>query len=225
MALGVPGRRLLLNAAWMVAATDAALVVLHLATGSPVVDLDREANVATWYSGAKLLAVAALFAAVAHAPGTDRTRKRLWLLGCTLFVGLALDETISLHESLTRRLLELPALAGLREMLTGGDEVKTSYAWVWLLLPAIASTAGFLAWLARRTFRPNALRLFLAGLGSMLLAAGLEAVVVWFPPVAEWGAAQARRYRSLTTVEECAELLGVTLLFVAAALHLGTPRD
>ena len=48
-----PGRRFLLNAAWALLATDAALVGLHVWTGRALYDLDREGNLATWYSSTK----------------------------------------------------------------------------------------------------------------------------------------------------------------------------
>jgi len=215
-------RRCLLNLVWILFATDAALLVLHLATGLDAFDLDREANLATWYASAKLLGIAAVSAAIFAASARTRSDRRLWLVNAAIFLGLSADEAASLHESLARRLLELPGLDGLRGTLTGGDEFKTSHAWVWLFLPLIVAAAWFFTRLFTRSLatQPRGLALFAVGLACLLSAVALEAAVTGFPPVADWGATDADRYRLLTTFEEGAELIGASLIFAAASLHL-----
>jgi hypothetical protein len=220
-ALSPAARRFVLNLAWMLAATDLALVVLHLATGLDLVDLDREANLTSWYSSAKLAGVALLCLAASGRLGGGGGG-RAWLAGAAGFLALSADESAALHESFTRWLLARPGLAGLRETLTGGDAMKASYAWVWVLLPLVLLGAACLAYLFWRGLRGErgSLALCFAGLGALLAAVGLEAVVLTFPPLAAWGERQIGRYEALTTVEECAELAGVTLLFAALARHL-----
>ena len=135
---------------------------------------------------------------------------------------MSADESASLHESLARWLLDLPAFAGLRDSLTGGDDLKASFAWVWLLLPLIVAVSAFLVVLVVRSLRtqPRALWLFLSGLAALLGAVGLEAAVSTFPRVADWSAPEVARYGLLTTIEESAELIGISLLFAALALHV-----
>ena len=66
----------------MLAATDAALILLHLVTGLDAFDLEQEANLSSWYSSVKLLGIAAMSAAVAARRAT----------GC-LFMILGLNRT------------------------------------------------------------------------------------------------------------------------------------
>ena len=215
-------RRLLVNLAWGLLATDLALIVLHVVTGLPVFDLDREANLSAWYSSAKLALIALLSAAI-HASVPRGTRgRRLWLINAAIFLGLSADESASLHERSARWFLELPAMTGLRDALTGGDALKTSFAWVWLFLPLILATTVFFGLLIVRGFegRQRSRALFGAGLAAMLSALTLEAAVSRFPSVIDWGADEVARYRRLTTLEESAELIGVTLVFAAVGLHL-----
>ncbi len=212
-------RRVLFNVVWSLVATDVALIVLHTLTTFAIFNLDREASVPTWYSSAKLLGVGLLSWLVFRRVGTGRGP---WLINAVLFCGLAIDEAVSVHETLSRRVLEHPALAGLRETLTGGDADKTSFAWVLLFLPAMLAVVVFFVFLVRRGLAdvPRGRTLFLGGLMLLLVAVGLEAAVLRFPDVIEWGGTEAGRYRLLTTLEESAELFGVTLLFAAVALRI-----
>ena len=176
-------RRLLLNVIWALAATDAAMILLHVFTGLDAVDLDQEANLSSWYSSVKLLGIAAISAAVA-ARWVGRGLARLWMVNAVVFVGLSADESASIHESSARWALDLPALAALRSTLTRGDELKASYAWVWLFLPLIILATAFLAYLFLRSFRGHPDLSLLFGLdGSdpyvMVAVASLLAIVAF----------------------------------------------
>lgn len=208
-----PGRALH-NLALAFLATDVALIALHLLTESAAFNLDTEANLPTWYSSVKLLGVAILSAALAMRTVDG---SRVWGLHAVLFLTLSADEAASFHETLARRLLELPMLGGLQARLTGGDAFKNSYAWVWLFAPAIVAVSIFMLWsvLRRLRRRGGSAAAYVTGLGLLLTAVALEASVSAFPAVTEWGAEEAARYRSLTGFEESAELLGVTLIFAA----------
>jgi len=216
-------RRLLLNLIWCLAATDAALILLHVFTGISAVDLDQEANLTTWYSSVKLLGIAGMSAAVAarHSAANGRGMARLWLINAVVFLGLSADETASLHESFARWVLDLPALEALRSTLTRGDELKASYAWVWVFLPLILLATAFLTYLFLKSFRgqPGLSVLFGLGLVSLLSAVVLEGLVMTFPPLVEWGVEQTDRYLLLTTFEECGELVGSTLLMAAISIY------
>ena len=196
------------------------MILLHVFTGLDAVDLDQEANLSSWYSSVKLLGIAAISAAVA-ARWVGRGLARLWMVNAVVFVGLSADESASIHESSARWALDLPALAALRSTLTRGDELKASYAWVWLFLPLIILATAFLAYLFLRSFRghPDLSLLFGLGLVSLLSAVVLEGLVMTFPPLVDWGTSQTDRYRLLTTIEESCELLGSTLLFAAVAIY------
>jgi hypothetical protein len=220
-------RRLLLNLTWSLVATDLALILLHSLTDLALFNLDREISIPTWYSSAKLLAVAALSALLFAHPGRGSTGRALWLVNGLLFFGLAVDESASIHERLSRWLLERSWLQGLRDTLTGGDEVKASFAWVGLFLPLIVAVVIFFVVLVRRGLAglPRAKLCFWCGLALLLVALGLEALVMRFPDVVDWGSLEASRYRQLTTFEECAELIGVTLLFTAVGLRVAAEND
>ncbi len=216
-------RRLLLNLIWSLGATDAALILLHVFTGLAVVHLDQEANLASWYSSVKLLGIAGMSTAIAarRSVGGERGMARLWLVNAVVFLGLSADETASIHESFTRWALGLPALDTLRFTLTRGDELKASYAWVWVFLPLILLATAFLAYLFWNSFRgqPGLSVLFGLGLLSLLSAVVLEGLVMTFPPLVDWGAEQTDRYRLMTTFEECGELVGSTLLMAAVSIY------
>lgn len=206
--------RVLHNLALALLATDAALIVLHLATEASLFNLDVEANLPSWYSSVKLLGVAIVSAALAVRGGVGR---RVWMLHAALFVTLSADEAASIHEALARGLLELPALAGLQSRLTGGDSLKSGHAWVWLFAPAIAAVSLFMLGVVLRRLRRcgGSGVAYAGGLGLLLTAVVLEARITAFPAVASWGTAEMQRYRSLSTFEESAELLGVSLIFAA----------
>lgn len=208
--------RALHNLAAALPATDAALILLHLSTELSWFDLDGEANLPSWYSSVKLLGVALVSAALALRGGTGA---RVWALHATLFVALSADEAASMHETLARGLLELPRFAELQQRLTGGDSFKSGFAWVWLFAPAIAAVIVFMLWsvLRRLRRRGGSAPAYVAGVGLLLTALALEAAVSFFPAVVEWGSGEAAAYRGLTTVEESAELLGVSLIFAALA--------
>ncbi|MGH7586442.1 MAG: hypothetical protein ACREMH_09370, partial [Gemmatimonadales bacterium] len=80
---------------------------IHRALGNPIgvlesfFDLDREQNLPTWWSSAKLLAVALVLGATCAARRSVDGR-RAWLLaaGAVVALGLSLDETALLHERL-----------------------------------------------------------------------------------------------------------------------------
>jgi len=202
------------NLALALVATDAALILLHLLTELSLFDLDVEANLPSWYSSVKLLGVAILSAALASGEG-----RRVWALHALLFVGLSADEAASIHEGLARGLMELPMLSGLQERLTGGDSFKNGYTWVWLFAPAIVAVSLFmlLSVLRRLRRRGGSGLAYAGGLGMLLTAVAFEARITSFPEVTSWGAAEAARYRNLSTFEECSELFGVSLIFIALA--------
>ncbi len=211
---------------WIVAATDVALVALHLLTGLSVVSLDEESNLASWYSSLKLSTIALVSLALyaVRSPGSSGAgAARAWALNALLFLALSADEAASLHERFSRFALDLPLLAALRSMLIGQDQAKASHAWVALLLPVALALLAFFVVLACKNLeaRPGLIALAFGGLACLALAMGLETLMLtWFPPLVDWGPEQVERYRVATTVEECGEILGATLLLSAFSLLL-----
>jgi len=91
-------------------------------------------------------------------------------------------------------------------------------------LPVIVGLLGSLAFFFWRRLRgvPGCLVLGFAGLGAYVAAIGLEAVVYLLPSMAEWGEAEASRYRGMTTIEEAFEFFGTTAIAASALRYPGT---
>lgn len=67
-------------------------------------DLDQEVNVPTVYSTLTILICSALMAVIARSEQMGSRHGRPWRLLSLVFLGLALDELLSLHEELTDRI-------------------------------------------------------------------------------------------------------------------------
>ncbi len=158
-------------------------------------DMDREANLPTWFSSSLLLLSAALLALIAgdraarRAPGS-----RIWWALAALFVCLSVDEAASIHE----RLL-LP-----RAWLGGAADWR-GVTWMLPGLLAVAAIAVALARFVRALPPRTRLRLLLAA--ALLLASemGLEALGGWVE--LRYGSASLS-YGLMYTAEETVALLG-----------------
>jgi hypothetical protein len=172
---------------------------------STFVDLDREQNLPTWWSSAKLFLIALVF-------GTTfvlRYRSdgpRAWLLAAAalLAAGLSLDETGLLHERLGTVILP----HGQRE----GTMFEQGGPWVMVLVPgALVATVGLWQFGLGRYLRaaPGAATLLLAGFGLLVAgAAGVELLRV--QSVGSWW------HPAQVLVEEGLEFVGATLALLGA---------
>lgn len=210
---------------------DVVVIALHLVSGgAAVVNLDGEGNVPTWYSSAKLLAIAALAVVAWHAEGEERRaglspppHRRLWLAIGGLFAALSLDETASLHERLARFAVSEGPAGRLRATVLGGDAAKDSFSWPILFAPVAVLVVTFLAafaWTRRERLR-RVLALGAAGVGCYAMAMVLEPAAVYFSPaMAAWGEEDLSRYRLFSAVEESCEIFGTSFLLLTALYYV-----
>ncbi|NDV12371.1 hypothetical protein [Crenobacter caeni] len=136
--------------------------------------------------------------------------KRYWTgLGC-VFVYLAFDELLSIHER----------LGPIMRAEFGATHGAFYFAWVLAALPLLAVFGlvylRFLLWLPRRL----ALGLVLAGTVYLGGALGVEMIGGWY---SEQYGEQNLGYKLITTLEESCEMFGV-LLLVRLMLHQLAPR-
>jgi|GEM_PF-2345077 hypothetical protein len=176
-------------------------------------DMNQEANLASWYSS-MLLTLAAVFAAVnyhvrAHVDGRWRFG---WLAVAALALGLSADQVAQVHETIGAYVRAHAAL--LEETLPAG------YLWVLVLGPLAAAAATFLFLFFRRVLAPipHCRRLALAGVTLWVSAIALEALAVpvfHTVSIGESGQLISAPYSIAYALEESSELLGTTLLLLS----------
>lgn len=182
-------------------------------------DLDREQNLPTWWSSAKLLAAGlVLGAAFLLRRGADGTRAWLLAAAAVVAMGLSLDETALLHERLGIIVLPYDRREGTL-FAEGG-------AWMMLLVPAAIVGPAVLWRLGLRDYLRAApvaavrmglgLALFVAGAAGVELLRGVS-VGAWWHPLQ-------------VLLEEGLEFLGATLILwgvldLARALGIRVTAD
>jgi hypothetical protein len=216
MEIAIDSRRLTRWLGWtvvlLVLAHLAGKLCSHLGLRSGLItifDMDRELSVPTLFSTSALLLSALLFG-VAAASGRQRGLpfERHWWGLAGLFVFLAVDEFVGLHERLTPHVHRI---------------VDTSLQYAWIIPYGIALVV--LAALYRRfvlalPYKPRYLFLAAAAIyvsGGLLLEipAGYEAVA---------HGETTLRFTILATIEELLEMAGVVVLIRALTCYLTTER-
>jgi hypothetical protein len=176
-----------------------------------MVDLDREINVPTWYASMKLFGIAVLLGFVATVAGVRGRRARCVLaLPAALFAFLSMDEAARIHEWLGYR-IDL-ALAG--EGARSTRWLPATGYWMLALGPLLAGAMAASAIAYGRLVRPSrpVVGMAVGGMSIFLLGAVVLEIGSNF--------AEGPLARMLqNSLEEGAELIGVTLM-LAAALHL-----
>ena len=170
------------------------------------VSVDEEASIPALFSSVMLLLAAALLAMIARAPAT--ARRAWWAVLAGVFVFLAVDESVAMHEELME----------LMKPRTGGSGYLY-FVWVVPYGVAVASLAvlyvPFLLSLGRRIaalFVPAGGRFVLGALGFEMLggrvssASGLETFA----------------YTALSTIEESLEMAGVVVFVYALLVYIAT---
>jgi len=156
-------------------------------------NLDSEVSVATWFSAALLWTTAFWWLLVAV---TDRPRSQAIWIWWPILALLALDEGIAIHERLER--------------WSGID-------WQFLYLP-VMGIAAVAWWGVVRRYRGQAriVALLVAGAAVWFVALALELVQ-------NWGGSPVRAaiYNPAMITEEALEMIGSTVLLVAATAALG----
>lgn len=173
-----------------------------------LVYVDEEQSLPTLYSLLVLLADASVFAVIADAHRrTSRAHAWSWAALSLLFVGLALDEVLSLHERTVGPLRELFGIEG----------GPFWYAWV---VPAILAVTVFVIAFSgfyRRLDRPTRRRLGAAGALFVSGAVGIEMIGGWY---ASGHGPDTMTFAFLATAEEALEMLGATLALYGLLSHI-----
>jgi tetratricopeptide (TPR) repeat protein len=194
-----------------VAVVQAGFVALNVAFPDwTLVDLDEEHNLPTYFQ-AGLLAMASLSAAYAlvvegRALGRPGKR-RIWALAswagvALLFLAMALDEALVLHEQFNGE--------AARASFRATSPVRGTVVWLVLLSPAlVGAMGGLLGWvLSRRALSRAFVRLGLSAVGLWLVALTLEGTAkpVFIP---------LNLYRFEVALEETAEALAPAVMCLA----------
>lgn len=176
-------------------------------------DMNQEANLASWYSS-MLLTLAAVFAAVNyHVRAQVDGRWRFgWLGIAAITLWLSADEVAQVHETIGAYARAHSAL--LEQTLPAG------YFWVLVLGPFAAAAAAFLFLFIRRVLAPipHCRRLALAGATLWVSAIVLEALAVpvfHTVGIGEGGQLINAPYSLEYALEESSELLGTTFLLLS----------
>jgi hypothetical protein len=215
--LAVPVRALIwlvIASTSVVALAGAAREALAVATGVytdhfplTILKLDLEQALPTWYSGGLMLfAVLLLFVCAWRAKAAGSGEHIWWLLLAIGFVYLSADEVAGIHE----RVADIVS----RYVQTSGIFL---FSWVLVGIPAVLlAGALFVPFLRRIDSRTRWLMVssgavFIAGSVGCEMLCGLATAAYGFnsPP-----------YLVASTLEECLELAGVTLLIVTLLLRI-----
>ena len=179
-------------------------------------NLDKERNIATWFSGmlhfmTGCLAVATYYVESRGGTKTNLNKSNLselWLVVATLFFFFSLDEITILHENIMWKEIRVLSV-GL------GDVWKYITQWQLLFFPAIVGVLiGFVAFFIDRFYRfIKSLQMSLAGLLCWGVSLGLEGIRGWLKMLgADW-------YQWGVVIEECLEMIGTGFILGAFLLY------
>ncbi|HEX2101360.1 MAG TPA: hypothetical protein VHF69_11880 [Candidatus Synoicihabitans sp.] len=176
----------------------------------PLVDLDREANLPTWFSSLQLAAIAALLAFYGlKAFALMGVAVPITLLGAGLFLLLSADEATQLHERTTRSLRDVTWLPRVR---------NDRGIWVFVYLAALVPLALLAGWAARILWlRANRLWLLIAVSGCVLYGLSAAGIELFADQYLRARVELEHAYRASVLAEELLEMFGASLIFVGLA--------
>jgi len=192
---------------------DAEVLGLNLEKGIPVLDVDREANIPTWFSSSVLLLCSALLAAITSSVKTRGDHYTpYWGIMSVIFVLLSVDETIGVHE---RWIEPLQASLDTHGLLY--------YAWV---IPGGAFVVIFLLAYMRFVFNlpVKIQRLFIAA-GGLYVLGSLGMEMAGGLIIEELGDVRNLPYLTLTTIEEFLEMTGAIIFLYALMQYTSSSKD
>lgn len=169
----------------------------------PLFDFNMEANAPTWFSSALLLGVGTLAALIARRAATLRG---YWVAVAAVAVFLSLDESVQLHELLTRLL---------RSGLAVGPGFSMTIVAIVSLLPVLLGAAVFHRFM-RALPRPTAVGLLAAGAVYLGGAVGVDTIAA----MVAFGGGAGLVDPALNTVEELLEMSGLILAIHVLLAHL-----
>jgi hypothetical protein len=198
------------------------IVVVNIATsslfGKPMhlFDVDKERNIATWWSSAQLLVAGLIFAILANRNAKVRPSGGALILLAGLLVLMAMDEIAGLHEKIGNRL----------DLVLGDrDETIFNVTGLWFVVIGLPFAVLVIALLRQMSAflaeAPGTRPLIALGFGLLLLGAiGFEALSNFAVPADHVGpSSEASGYFTIVLIEETLEMMGGSVL-VWASLHL-----
>lgn len=164
-------------------------------------DLDRESNIPTWFSSLLLAAAAATSFVVSRQPGCRGTpAARCWLGLALIFVGMSVDETVSLHETFG---------PGITQALGFKAQGVLTCAWV---LPGLAVAALVAGIFARFVYRlPRRVRRLTLLSGALYAFGAIGCEMIYSSMLASGIPDTSWPARLEIVVEETMEMAGVSL--------------
>ena len=174
----------------------------------PLFNLDKEANVPTWYSSTALFVCSILLGIIAFTKKIERDRYRLhWGILSIFFLYLSIDEAAGIHELTMRPLRHLFNLEGIFH-----------FSWVIIGIPLVfifvIAYAKFLINLPRKI----GLLFILSGFLFVGGALGMELISGWY--VFTFGGDMI--YWMMTTLEEMLEMIGIAVFIYSLLTYIRT---
>lgn len=141
---------------------DIVLIILHILLSSSfsIFNLQYERTIPAYYSGLKLVVLAALSFCIALLVKKNKCDTFLWVGISTVFIFLAFDEISELHENITYYLLKYITPLEMFKLPTR--------MWVVFYLPFIAGGIGFFLTIAKKVLQEGKF-FFYNILGGLLL--------------------------------------------------------
>ncbi len=171
-----------------------------------LVDFSAEKNIPTLFSSIALICCAALLALIALARRRRDLSSLSWLALAVIFLFLAIDETASLHESLTKPLRESLNTSGL-----------FYYAWV---IPYGAALVAFLALFLRFLVNlPRTTRMLFVSAGAIYIFGALGLEMLGGLRAEIYGVYDLG-YSLIVTAEEFLEMLGIVIFGYALLAYV-----
>ena len=188
-------------------------------------DLAHEENLPTWYSSFQFLLVAsaAVFCHVVDKTvSPQKTISWGWLVVALCMLGLAIDETFQIHETLIDKVMSGNAGNNLRHFF-GATRDTDSLLWTVVFAPVLilAGTGLILFYYSRLRTNRVLFRFSLFPLWLLVLSAGLEFMEA--KTLSSFAQDPMVRYRQFVFIEEMAELVAASL-FVWIHYHYGIWR-
>ena len=176
-------------------------------------NLAHEENLPTWYSSFQFLLVAgaAVFCYVLEKTvSSKKTAGWGWLVVALCMLGLAIDETLQIHEVLIDQVMSGNAGNNLRHFF-GATRDTDSLLWTVVFAPILilAAIALILFYYSRLRSNRSLFRLSLLPLCLLALSAGLEFMEA--KTLSSFAQDPMVRYRQFIFIEEMAELVAASL--------------
>jgi hypothetical protein len=173
-----------------------------------LVNINREANIPTWFSTALLLAAAALLLVIALSRRATKDPFAGWIGLAVIFTYISMDEAGTIHEKLTPILQEQLNLSGF-----------FYFGWVLVGIP-VALVVGLVYLPFVRRLPAHVRRWFVVAgllyLGGALVVESISAKI-WY-----LGSGTSLRFSAVGTVEEWMEMVGVIALIYGLLEYLRT---